>query len=58
MTEATYTGVPLVVMPLFGDQIANVKRVERSGIGVGVDKEALTEQAIVDALTKVLEDEK
>uniref|UniRef100_A0A914XF58 glucuronosyltransferase n=1 Tax=Plectus sambesii TaxID=2011161 RepID=A0A914XF58_9BILA len=57
LTEATYTGVPLVVMPLFGDQIANVKRIERSGVGVAVDKEDLTEQSVVDALTKVLEDE-
>uniref|UniRef100_A0A914WA21 glucuronosyltransferase n=1 Tax=Plectus sambesii TaxID=2011161 RepID=A0A914WA21_9BILA len=57
LTEATYTGVPLIVMPLFGDQIANVKRIERSGVGVAVDKEELTEQSVVDALTKVLEDE-
>uniref|UniRef100_A0A914VDW8 glucuronosyltransferase n=1 Tax=Plectus sambesii TaxID=2011161 RepID=A0A914VDW8_9BILA len=58
LTEATYTGVPLVVMPLFGDQIANVKRVENAGIGVGVDKDELTETVIFDALTKVLEDER
>uniref|UniRef100_A0A914W8K3 glucuronosyltransferase n=1 Tax=Plectus sambesii TaxID=2011161 RepID=A0A914W8K3_9BILA len=58
LTEATYTGVPLVVMPLFGDQIANVKRVENAGIGVGVDKDQLTETVIFEALTKVLEDER
>ena len=58
LTEATYAGVPLIVMPLFGDQHPNAVRVVRAGIGAMVEKDKVTEQTVVDALTKVLEDKR
>uniref|UniRef100_A0A914VDN0 glucuronosyltransferase n=1 Tax=Plectus sambesii TaxID=2011161 RepID=A0A914VDN0_9BILA len=56
LTEATYSGVPLIVLPLWGDQMPNAKRVERLGIGTALDKDHLTEPSIVAALHKVLND--
>lgn len=54
LTEATYSGVPLIVLPLFGDQFANCKRVERLGFGVTLKKTDLTEAKVYQALQAVL----
>jgi len=56
LTESTYAGVPLIVMPLFGDQFGNAKLIEKRQIGVVLDKTNLTEDAITEALTAVLFD--
>ncbi len=56
--EAAYAGIPLVSMPLFGDQYGNTRRVERHGIGVGLEKLDLSEETITEALKKVLTDQR
>jgi UDP:flavonoid glycosyltransferase YjiC (YdhE family) len=48
--------VPLVVLPLFGDQFGSAKLIEKRQIGVVLDKTNLTEDAITEALTAVLFD--
>jgi UDP:flavonoid glycosyltransferase YjiC (YdhE family) len=58
ITEATYAGVPLVVLPLWGDQFMNAKQIEKRQLGVVLDKTNLTEHAISDALQAVLFDKK
>src|SRR4051812_13477789 len=50
LTEATYLGVPLIIMPLFGDQHANVQRVERAGIGKRLNKAELNEQVVLQTI--------
>lgn len=55
--EGARAGVPMIVIPLFGDQFGNQKRVEQRGIGFGLDKFSLTEQNIYDALDKILNNE-
>jgi UDP:flavonoid glycosyltransferase YjiC (YdhE family) len=45
-------------MPLFGDQFANAKLVERRQIGVILDKTNLTENAVTDALSAILFDQR
>jgi glucuronosyltransferase len=57
LTEATYLGVPLIMFPLFGDQHANVKRVERLNVGVTLLRKNLSETSILEALNTVLNSE-
>lgn len=57
ITESTYAGIPVIVMPLFGDQFANAKLIEKRKIGVILDKTNLTENSVYDALSTVLNDE-
>lgn len=45
------------MFPLFADQHANVKRVERLKVGVTLHRHNLTEASIVEALNSVLNSE-
>jgi len=56
MTEAATAGVPLVGIPLFGDQFYNAALVVSKKIGVFVDiaEVARDEKVVVDALREVL----
>uniref|UniRef100_A0A914WEH4 glucuronosyltransferase n=1 Tax=Plectus sambesii TaxID=2011161 RepID=A0A914WEH4_9BILA len=56
LTEATFCGVPLIMLPLMSDQHGNAKRVERLGLGVTLDKHSLTVESIESALSTVLLD--
>nr|XP_022913423.1 UDP-glucuronosyltransferase 2B30-like isoform X2 [Onthophagus taurus] len=54
MTEAVHCGVPVVVMPQFGDQFTNARALEASGGGVILDFSTITEDNVYEALQKVL----
>ena len=56
--EATREGVPMIVIPLFADQFGNSKRVEKRGLGIGLDKFNLTERNIYNALNEILKNAK
>ncbi|KAI1704910.1 UDP-glucoronosyl and UDP-glucosyl transferase domain-containing protein [Ditylenchus destructor] len=59
LSEAAHFGVPLVGIPLFGDQVFNAALMRHKGIGEYVDiKMAEDPQVITDALEKVLNDPK
>lgn len=53
--EAVYNGVPMVGIPLFGDQFHNVKNFEEEGIAVKVDYTSITKEKVLKALREVLE---
>ncbi|XP_067012390.2 UDP-glycosyltransferase UGT5 [Anabrus simplex] len=52
--EATYCGVPMVGIPIYGDQDTNLKNVEASGMGVIVYYPDITKETILSALQTVL----
>lgn len=53
--EGMYFGVPLLVVPLASDQPMQAGLVERAGAGIAVEREDLTTDAAVAALTRLLD---
>jgi UDP:flavonoid glycosyltransferase YjiC (YdhE family) len=53
--EAVYSGVPMVAIPLFGDQFHNAKNYEDEGIVVRIDYTSITKEKVLKALREVLE---
>ncbi|KAJ8954696.1 hypothetical protein NQ318_011389 [Aromia moschata] len=54
-TEAVFHGVPMVGIPIFGDQRMNVARCLQKGIAVHLSFEDLTETSLFDAINQVIE---
>ncbi|XP_045499747.1 UDP-glucosyltransferase 2-like [Colias croceus] len=54
-TEAMYHGVPMVGMPIFGDQPANAGFMEESGLGVQIQIGELTKDDLLDKFKTVLD---
>jgi len=55
-TEAVYHGVPLVGLPMFGDQTMNMDASERAGFAVTLDFNTFSEESLLEAINKVLYD--
>ncbi|MBQ5153829.1 hypothetical protein EGM85_11270, partial [Macrococcus caseolyticus] len=56
--EAITAGVPLIGVPMLGDQWYNVEKYVRHEIGVRLDIETLTEEQFNNAITQVIGDKK
>ncbi|XP_052591882.1 UDP-glucuronosyltransferase 2B31-like isoform X2 [Peromyscus californicus insignis] len=54
--EAIYHGIPVVGIPLFGDQFDNVVRMKTKGAGVRLDFLTMSSTDLVDALKTVTDD--
>ncbi|CAJ0602752.1 unnamed protein product [Cylicocyclus nassatus] len=54
--EAITAGIPLLVIPLFGDQPKNAKLAEKHGIAIVLQKSDLSADSIAAAINKVLTD--
>ncbi|XP_066286571.1 UDP-glucuronosyltransferase 2C1-like [Branchiostoma lanceolatum] len=54
MYEALYHGVPMVCLPLFGDQPANAARVVARGLGVRLDFSTVTAEQLYQAILHVV----
>lgn len=48
--EAIYHGVPVVGIPLFGDQFDNIARVQAKGAAVQLDLHTMTSSDLLNAL--------
>ncbi|XP_062549714.1 UDP-glycosyltransferase UGT5-like [Armigeres subalbatus] len=55
-TEALYHGIPLIGIPIFGDQPMNVEKAVRGGYAVLLDYPDITEQTVEEAISTVLDD--
>ncbi|XP_016979045.2 UDP-glucosyltransferase 2-like [Drosophila rhopaloa] len=58
ITEAQFYGVPMVVLPIFGDQPLNAAILVESGYGVALDLLTITEGGFGKAIHEVLGNEK
>ena len=52
--ECVYFGVPMVVVPWTNDQPGNAARVVFHGLGVQLDKDRVTVEALLKAFDRVL----
>ncbi|CAJ0602855.1 unnamed protein product [Cylicocyclus nassatus] len=57
LQEAISAGVPMITIPLFGDQPKNAKFAERQQFSINLRKSDVTADKIAEALQKILEDE-
>lgn len=55
VVESQYHGVPMVGIPFFGDQQANIANVIKSGFGLGLEYARFTEEDFRKAVVEVLE---
>lgn len=54
--EARYHGVPIVGIPVFGDQMANIEMATTEGWGIAIELKNLTQENLSDAVNKILND--
>ncbi|XP_001497977.3 UDP-glucuronosyltransferase 2C1 [Equus caballus] len=52
--EAIYHGIPVVGIPIFGDQFGNIARLKAKGAAVEVDLQAMTSSDLLNALKEVI----
>lgn len=56
--EALYHGVPLIVVPIIGDQHDTATRVVERGMGLRITRHELTKLKVVQSLEEVLSNNK
>jgi MGT family glycosyltransferase len=56
VTESMWFGLPMILLPIFWDQHDNAQRVDECGYGIRLATYALTPDALVSALDRVLTD--
>lgn len=54
-TEALYHGVPILAMPIFGDQPSNAAAIEDSGHGVQIELMELTKEKLLQKFKQILD---
>lgn len=58
MTEAVYEAVPLLGIPLFGDQMMNMRRAVAKGYALTLDYRNITESNVYEAINELLKNPK
>ena len=57
ISETFYFGKPMIVMPLFGDQLDNAQRVQEKGFGLRMDPHTCTKEELLSGLDSLLSNE-
>uniref|UniRef100_A0A914PC29 glucuronosyltransferase n=1 Tax=Panagrolaimus davidi TaxID=227884 RepID=A0A914PC29_9BILA len=55
--EGSTKGVPMICIPVFGDQNRNARLLVRRGMGTVIDKMEVTKEKIVDAIKEIIDNE-
>jgi hypothetical protein len=55
--EGSTKGVPMICIPVFGDQNRNARLLVRRGMGIVIDKTEVTKEKIVDAIKEIINNE-
>ena len=55
VTEASYSGVPILGIPFFADQEFNLRFVEQIGTGITILQKDVTKEIILTAINKILD---
>jgi UDP:flavonoid glycosyltransferase YjiC (YdhE family) len=58
VSEASYAGAPLIVIPLFADQHRNAKLAEYREFGLRLEASNLTADTIADAIQRIVENKR
>ena len=56
VTEAFHHGKPMIVLPLFWDQVDNAQRVDETGFGRRLSTYAFRDEELTDAIDELLDD--
>lgn len=56
--EAVHFGVPMIGLPVFGDQQSNVANCIDKGIAIGLDHRQVTEQKLIKSIQTIVTDSK
>jgi len=54
--ESLYNGVPMVGIPIFADQVANMQKFESFGAAVALSHRTLDEEKVYQAIKKIISD--
>lgn len=58
VVESQYHGVPMVVIPLFGDQTFNAKEIEEKMYGISINHKTVTGEEFLEVVNEVLGNKK
>ena len=56
--EATYTGVPVIGIPFYGDQKTNLANMIQRGLAVQLDFHNITKKSVLEAIRTVVDNTK
>lgn len=56
ITEAVHAGVPVIGIPLFSDQDANIRSLEDKHVGIILELKSITKENVLKAIYTVLND--
>lgn len=57
-TESFCHGVPILAIPIYGDQFQNAKLAEENGMGIKMEFEDISSENILNAINKILDNPK
>lgn len=58
LAESSYSGQPILAIPLFADQFRNAQTAKWHGYGEILDKSDITKASIVENIRRIIENER